>query len=194
MTAPQVALPDGTRLLLIRHAESEGNAGKIMQGAGEYPLSARGRQQALLAAPRIASLPLTLVAASDLSRARDTALLTTGRVDLLDPRLRERGAGDWEGRTRAEMEATHPGSLEDDRLRPGFEPRPDVFARMDAACRDLLTTPGLVAAFTHGAVMRLFEAHLGGPGDRFTHLEALCLGEDMSVLGRAGFADPEGLQ
>lgn len=158
-------------LYLVRHAESEGNAGKIMQGAGEYPLSERGRIQSRAAAVAIDSISPTLVVASDLARARDTALLSAGRVDLIEPRLRERSAGLWEGQPRSALEAAHPGALEDDALRPGgFETVEDVVTRMRAAVTELSDRAGVVLAITHGAVLRLLEKDLGGPGARFGHL------------------------
>lgn len=186
------------RLLLLRHAESEGNAGGIMQGGGEYPLSARGEAQARAAAPSIRALAPSLVVASDLGRAVRTAELLIGRVDRVDPRLRERGAGSWEGRLRAELDAAHPGALEDDALRPDdFESLTEVVTRMQAAARALLAEPlatdaedtegtadAPLLAVTHGAVLRALEASLGGTGARFGHLEALVLGPGLSLEGR----------
>lgn len=96
------------RLYLIRHAESEGNTGGILQGAGEYPLSETGRAQALNATHELLALNPALVVASDLGRAIDTAVLAAGRVDRIDPRLRERGAGIWEGRLRGDLEIAYP--------------------------------------------------------------------------------------
>lgn len=174
-----------TRLYLVRHAESVGNDRKIMQGAGEYPLSAMGRTQALQAGSMVATLCPSLVVASDLARARDTALLAVGRVDRTDPRLRERGAGSWEGRLRSDLEDAHPGALEDDALRPeGFEPARDVVARMRVAATELLEHGGVVVAITHGAVLRLLEKDLGGTGARFSHLEALVLGPGLVIVSR----------
>lgn len=180
-----VKLPAETCIVLLRHAESEGNAGKIMQGCGEYPLSVLGREQAAAAFAILAEWPITMVAASDLSRAQDTAKLAAGRLDVVDPRLRERNAGPWEGRPRGELEALHPGALEDDDLRPdGFESSADVAHRMRAACYDLGDLDGLAVAFTHGASLRVLARDLGGDGRRFAHLEGLCLGADLSMLGR----------
>ena len=179
------------RLYLIRHAESEGNARKIMQGSGEYPLSAEGRAQALSASANIRALDPLLVVSSDLARAADTALLVTGRVDYTDPRLRERGAGQWEGLPRSSLEAAHPGALEDDALRPdGFEDARDVVARMRGAATDLLNHSGVVVAITHGAVLRLLEKNLTNTGARFGHLEALVLGPGLVIVGRANFIHP----
>lgn len=176
------------RLYLVRHAESEGNARKIMQGAAEYPLSDEGRAQALRAAAHIHALDPLLVVSSDLARAVDTALLMAGRVDRKDLRLRERGAGQWEGLPRSTLEAAHPGALEDDALRPGgFEDARDVAARMREAADELLGHNGVVIAITHGAVLRLLEKDLTGTGTRFGHLEALVLGPGLVVIGRANF-------
>jgi len=180
-------LPAAARLVLIRHAESVGNAEGIMQGGGEYPLSAAGRTQALAAAEDIAAWPVAWVIGSDLGRAMETARLVTGRLDGVEPRLRERGAGVWEGRRRIEIEQLHPGSLEDDALRPeGFEPESVVVARMRAGCAELLARPGLTLAFTHGAVLRVLARELGEGGGRFSHLEGLVLGEGFALLGRIG--------
>lgn len=177
-------------LYLVRHAESEGNAGKIMQGAGEYPLSVEGQRQARSAAGAVSLIAPTFVASSDLTRASDTALLAAGRIDLTDPRLRERGAGVWEGRLRAELEELHPGSLKDDSLRPeGFEDQEEVIRRMRAAAADLLNREETVMAFTHGAVMRTLERHLGGSGARFGHLEALILKPGLVISGRTTLLD-----
>lgn len=155
-----------------------------MQGAGEYPLSARGREQALGAAA-FGEISPDIVVASDLERAVDTARLLFGRVDRIDERLRERGAGPWEGRPRAELEAAFPGALDDDARRPeGFEPADDVVARMRSACVDLLGLGGFVVAITHGAVLRLLERSLGGPGGRFRHLEGLELAADLVPVRR----------
>jgi broad specificity phosphatase PhoE len=179
-------------LYLVRHAESEGNAEQIMQGAGEYPLSRNGRDQAQRAAESLQRLSPTLVVASDLGRAQETALLTLGHIDIVEPRLRERGAGRWEGWSRLELEAAYPGALIDDELRPdGFEAKAEVVLRMRGAVRDLLDRPGTTVAFTHGAVLRLLEKDLGGAGVRFGHLEALVLGPGPVLLGRVNFLPVE---
>lgn len=176
------------RLYLVRHAESEGNARKIMQGVGEYPLSGMGRAQALQVASALNALYPSLVVASDLTRSIDTAMLATGRVDRTDPRLRERGAGSWEGRLRSDLEDAHPGALKDDALRPeGFEAAEEVVARMHAVATELLEHDGVVVAVTHAAALRLLEKNLGGTGARFSHLEALVLGPDLAILGRVDF-------
>lgn len=177
---------EGVRVLLVRHAESTGNAEGIMQGAGDYPLSDRGRNQAEAVADVFGVLGVPVIVASNLSRAIDTAFLTLGRVDLVDPRLAERGAGPWTGRPREELDAVYPRSVEDLEWNPeGFEPMPTVIERMRAACIDMLRANTLVVAFTHGAVMRALESELTGlPARRFGHLEGLALGDGLRCLRR----------
>ena len=178
-------LPTSTRLVLIRHAESAGNAEQVMQGGAEYPLSDLGLAQARAVRHVVASWRPDVVASSDLSRAIDTAILAAGRVDVVEPRIRERGAGAWEGRPRSDLEAHHPGALDSDALRPdGFEAADVVISRMRTACEELLHRDGLVVAFSHGAVMRLLAAEIGDDASRFGHLESLCLGDELSVRGR----------
>ena len=105
-----------TRLLLIRHAESEWNARGLWQGWGDPPLSARGRAQAEALADQLASRPRAdLLFSSDLCRAVQTAEIV-GRPWGLEPqgdaRLRELSVGHWEGRTRREISRFDASGLE----------------------------------------------------------------------------------
>lgn len=62
------------RLLLVRHAESEGNAAGVIQGHADLPLSPRGeRQAALLGRHLAAHVRFDALYASPLSRADATA-------------------------------------------------------------------------------------------------------------------------
>ena len=59
-----------TRLLLVRHGQSEWNALGKMQGHADSPLSAEGRKQARNAARRLGVFDLII--SSDLQRASET--------------------------------------------------------------------------------------------------------------------------
>ena len=61
------------RLLLIRHAESQGNFERRLQGRREFPLTERGLAQAQALAERLVSLPLSAVYSSPVGRAIQTA-------------------------------------------------------------------------------------------------------------------------
>lgn len=124
-------------LVLLRHGQTEYNAGSRMQGQLDTELSELGREQAAAAADVLATRrPLTIVS-SDLKRALDTALKLGDRAGLpvtVDQRLRETHLGDWQGLTHTEVDAAAPGARlawrDDARWAPhGGESRVDVAER-----------------------------------------------------------------
>ena len=66
-----VSSPVVTRLLLLRHAESEWNAQGRWQGQADTPLTERGRRHAAEAGPLLATFEMLV--SSDLRRARQSA-------------------------------------------------------------------------------------------------------------------------
>lgn len=152
-----------TRLLLVRHGQSVWNADGRWQGQADPPLSALGEEQAASAAERVHGM--TAVYTSDLARARRTAEIVGERLGLVprpDVRLRERHAGDWEGRTRAEIEAEWPGYLASERRPAGWEPDELVLARaLEALAAMAAAHEGDMLVVTHGGVVRALERHLG---------------------------------
>jgi broad specificity phosphatase PhoE len=96
-----------TALLLVRHGETDWNADGRLQGQTDRPLSDFGRRQAQQLADELAEEELEAIYASDLSRARQTAEILGGRLGLaivLDPDLREKDWGTWEGLTAIERD------------------------------------------------------------------------------------------
>lgn len=125
------------RLIMLRHGQTEFNAGSRMQGQLDSELSELGRAQAIAAAEVLAKLQPLLIASSDLHRAYDTAVRLGERTGLpirVDQRLRETHLGEWQGLTHAEVDAQAPGARlawrEDATWAPhGGESRVDVAAR-----------------------------------------------------------------
>jgi probable phosphoglycerate mutase len=174
------ALPDlpMERLLLWRHGRTEWNAAGRFQGQLDPPLDEEGRRQAGRVAPALAGeLPAgqTVVVASDLSRAAETAARLTEVLGVplrLDGRFREHGMGLWEGLTRSEVAARFPEQYADwvaghpVRGRGGESPA-EVADRALAGLAEL--PPSRVAVVvTHGGTAgRLMERLLGlGPQHR----------------------------
>jgi broad specificity phosphatase PhoE len=62
-----------TRLILIRHGQTEWNAAGRYQGQIDLPLNALGRQQAEQIVQQLDGTQLAAIYASDLARARETA-------------------------------------------------------------------------------------------------------------------------
>lgn len=70
------------RLLLIRHAESQGNFELRLQGRREFPLTAKGIQQAEALASRLAPEPLAAIYSSPIGRALQTAAIIASKTGL----------------------------------------------------------------------------------------------------------------
>ena len=63
-----------TRVLVLRHGQSEGNVAQVWTSSPEgYPLTERGREQARAAGERLAGSGVTTLYASPLPRAQQTA-------------------------------------------------------------------------------------------------------------------------
>ncbi|MEF7615450.1 histidine phosphatase family protein [Aquincola sp. MAHUQ-54] len=100
-----------TRLIAIRHGETDWNVGSRIQGHTDIALNANGRWQAERLAVALAEEPLDAVYASDLGRAYDTALAFArprGIPVLRDAALRERQFGCFEGLSFDEIEQRWP--------------------------------------------------------------------------------------
>ena len=96
-----------TTLLLVRHGETDWNAEGRLQGHTDRPLSDFGRRQARQLADELADEELEAIYSSDLVRARETAEIAGERLGLpvvLDPDLREKDWGNWEGLTAVERD------------------------------------------------------------------------------------------
>lgn len=125
------------RLVMLRHGQTEFNAGSRMQGQLDTDLSDLGRAQAVAAAEVLAKRQPLLIVSSDLRRAYDTALTLSEHSGLpvaVDARLRETHLGDWQGMTHSEVDAVSPGARlawrDDARWAPhGGESRIDVADR-----------------------------------------------------------------
>ena len=102
---------DSTRLLLIRHGQSQGNAERRFGGHSPTPLSDLGRAQAEATARALSAERVTAIYSSDLLRAVETAeplARLTGLEIKRTEALRERSVGHMEGLTFEEAAARHP--------------------------------------------------------------------------------------
>jgi broad specificity phosphatase PhoE len=162
------------RLYLARHGETDWNRIGRFQGSTDIPLNEEGRAQGRLLGQRARELGVRGLVSSDLSRAKETAELASSILGAplvwVDPDLRERSYGVFEGRTRDECEAGWPevwaSWSRGPRLDPpGSEARPEVLVRVERAFERLRAFteeqhPLLVVC--HGGVMRMYlEATTG---------------------------------
>lgn len=154
----------GTRLWVVRHAESEWNAAQRFCGWTDVPLTPSGRRQARALRPLLRKHTFDGVWSSDLIRAIETARLAYGEP-VQDPRLREIDFGEMEGAKWEELSSSLRQTLKNfDRFSaPGGESMEGLWVRVFEFCDELIEGQHLI--FTHGGVVRLLSRHSGGSDD-----------------------------
>ncbi|ATG51783.1 fructose 1,6-bisphosphatase [Brachybacterium vulturis] len=154
-----------TRLVLVRHGQTDFNREGRLQGQVDIPLNPTGIRQAESLAPVVAATPPDVLVSSPLERAVETARLMSRGTDVelrTDDAFLERGFGRWEGLRGEEIRMRWPEQHADWRAhRPvlglDVEDRPEVGARVAAACRALVAdhVGGTVMVVAHGAAITL---------------------------------------
>jgi len=162
--------PRATRLLLVRHGESEGNRDRTFTQNPEVPLTAVGRDQARAAAQRMARRyrPSRIVA-SPFTRARQTAKIIAevfGLTVEFEAAFREQSFGVFAGQPYDALlndAAYHEGPRWNWRPQGG-ESLIDVYERVVPAFdRVAQAAPGAdVVIVSHGGVMVTLCAYVSG--------------------------------
>jgi 2,3-bisphosphoglycerate-dependent phosphoglycerate mutase len=153
-----------TRVLAIRHGETDWNVGSRIQGQLDIPLNAMGHRQADRLGLAVADEGIAAVYSSDLLRAFETAGAVSracGKPIVTDVGLRERGFGSFEGLSHAEIAERWPELNERWRRRdadfgaPGGETLRAFYDRSIATATRLAALhPGeTIALVSHGGVM-----------------------------------------
>ncbi len=153
-----------TRLVLVRHGQTDWNLEGRYQGQTDLPLNAAGRAEASALAEQLAGRPLEAIYSSNLRRAHETASIIAERLGMpvqIDGRLREVYLGQWEGVLFKDIVAQYPAEWEQ-RQRdpvhsrpPGGESAVELAARVWAAVDEIARrhAPGLVLIVSHGLAL-----------------------------------------
>lgn len=156
-------------LVLVRHAQTIWNAEERWQGQTDIPLSPDGEVEVAHLARRLARERFERVIASDLTRARDTALGVVrasehARLDVeVEPALREMHLGAWCGLPHAEVAARFPDEVaalargDDRRIGGDGETVVELARRVCGAIDRIARECGAndrVLVVTHGGVIR----------------------------------------
>lgn len=165
-----------TRIIVVRHGETEWNVEGRLQGSQDSALTHRGRTQSERLGRALKKLKISAAYSSDLGRAQETARIalawaskTNVRFEV-DPRLREISYGKIEGLTWREVEELHPTihrSMEERRqdfAPPGGETRGQLVERITATLKELghRHRSETIFVVTHGGALSAFLRHVLG--------------------------------
>jgi len=159
-----------SRILLIRHGETEGESSIRFHGATDVTLSALGREQMRAGARALPDSAIDLVVASPLARAWESAqIVWPGTSIRLEAGFREIDFGRWEGLTAEEIEQLDPQLYkiwregDGDFEFPEGERRSSFRARVEASLdRVLALGARSLLVVAHKGVVRTIVERLSG--------------------------------
>lgn len=158
-----------TKIIYVRHGQTEWNTAGRYQGQSDVDLTEAGRAQAAKLAAHFPVENVHAVYASDLKRAMETAACIARAKGLeVQPRaaLRELSFGDWEGLTYEQITARWPEALRDFFARPDRLAIPHgesflILQKRALACIDELVAKHegeTIVVVAHGAILRTILA------------------------------------
>ena len=153
-----------TRIIAVRHAQSEGNLAAFFCGHTDISLTPFGMRQAEETARFLDAYPIDRIYSSDLLRVIMTARPTAERrgMEIIPHRgLREINVGEWEGMPLSELDRRDPARVIWRRdfvnaVCPGGESVRELFARIRVTIRALAEENDgkTIALFTHATPVR----------------------------------------
>ena len=159
-----------TKIILLRHGESMGNATGVLLGHIYYDLSPLGYRQAEATAKALRNEKIDCIYSSDLLRAYNTALphSVMRGIDIVTAKeLREMKLGLWEGKTPFQIRAEYGDMYDAEWIGnfglfrfPGGESTVEAGERFSNECRRIaLENEGkTILIVSHAAVLRAFLA------------------------------------
>lgn len=162
------------KIILVRHGESlfnqmnrDANHGRVFSGQYDIPLTEKGREQAETLQMENNFAEADCVYSSDLSRAYETAQITTLRTDIIrDARLNERSLSVFNGKSenqlseyRTFLETQNFGHSFSDKA-PDGESYTDVNKRIKSFLLELDYSSNTVLIFSHFVAIRLIIKEL----------------------------------
>ena len=155
---------------IFRHGQTEDNADFIFSGWRDSPLTEKGREQALELAKKLKDKKLDILISSPQSRAVETMKLAVSlneyakdREISMDDRIKERGYGELQGKSKLEIQLENPELLKKyrrsyyEKVKDG-ESLEDVVKRVEDFCREIVPLMKLhklnVAVSCHGNSIR----------------------------------------
>lgn len=163
--------PEEKRITLVRHSQSTHNREQLWAGWQDPPLTEKGRSDAWYAAAHWKHSDITATTSSDLRRAAEGAIIIAENLHIPnlpgDQRLRERNAGEWQGRRTEELQDDtryKEWKKEPRSTPPGGEDWDHFVHRIEEGIRDVLnSTEPHTLAVVHDGVMQALAHELKAP-------------------------------
>jgi broad specificity phosphatase PhoE len=165
------ATPLTTRLIFVRHGETIASRSNVFSGSTDIPLTENGHKQAEAVARRLSHERVDALYCSPQLRAQQTAGPTADALNLKIQTcdgFREMGFGEWEMRTRAELEQAYAEEMEIWEAGswmiapPGGETQQEVIARAVPCLLSLLKRHSgqTLLIFAHRTTLRLLLSNI----------------------------------
>ncbi|NTV90615.1 MAG: histidine phosphatase family protein [Clostridiales bacterium] len=162
-----------TRLILVRHAEAEGNSKRLFQGWTDGVLTDKGHLQAERVAGRLKDMNIDVLYSSSLTRTMETASYTSKIKELpinSTESLREINGGDWENIPWNLLSTKWPEEYETWEKTPHIHKMPngesmtEFYRRLVNGLEEILeeNIGRNVCIFTHGTAIRALLCYIKG--------------------------------
>ncbi len=164
-----------TKIVVIRHGETDWNIEGRYQGQADPPLNSKGILQAKKLAQDLQNSGLEILYTSPLLRAKQTAQILSDKlgIPIIDePRLMEIHQGDWQTRLRSEIQSLYPDLFTAwetnpwEITPPGGENLSQVQTRVNGSIDDILASNSYqkIGLVTHRIPIALIKV-------RFQHMD-----------------------
>ena len=162
-------------LYVVRHGETNENKVKMMQGNMDTLLNETGRNQALEVRNKLDGVKIDLIISSPKARALETAkIISDGKIPIItDARLLSRDHGEFQGKTRYEVNLEDYWNIKINRQYERAESVGHMFERITNLLNDIKKnySDKTVLIATHSGICRILYYYFNGIPDSGSLLE-----------------------
>lgn len=194
---PKLESPNLPTIFIFRHGQSEDNKDFIFSGWRDSPLTQIGIEQALKLSEKLRNKKIDMLISSPQSRAIDTMKYAISKNEKaqelkiqIDNRIKERGYGDLQGKSKLTVQLENPELLH--KIRRTFDYCPKhgesismVCVRVADFCNSIIQTMKKyrinVAVSCHGNSIRGFRRFFENLSDEQTAAIETPLGQDYAA-------------
>ena len=153
-------------LYVVRHGETNENKTKMMQGNMDTLLNDTGRSQAFDVKNKLENTKIDLIISSPKSRALETAkIISGGNIPIItDERLLSRDHGEFQGKTRYEVDLEDYWNIKVNRQYEKAESVGHMFERVTDLLNDIKKkySDKTVLITTHSGICRILYYYFNG--------------------------------